>query len=76
MTPPAKPRRRIRLARDLPESQALLADAGIPLSLPDGQADPGLILADAAQAAAAGADFIAAMGKHRHPMRDSDPPRV
>ncbi|MES2184064.1 MAG: catalase [Pseudomonadota bacterium] len=57
-------------------SQALLADAGIPLSLPDGQADPGLILADAAQAAAVGADFIAAMGKHRHPMRDSDPPRV
>jgi catalase len=57
-------------------SQALLADAGIPLSLPDGSADPGLILADAAGIEAAMADFMAAMGQHRHSVRDSDPPRV
>ncbi|MET3493367.1 catalase [Variovorax boronicumulans] len=57
-------------------SQALLAEAGIPMSLPDGSDDPGLILADAAQADAAAVDFIAAVGLHRHPARDTDPPRV
>jgi catalase len=57
-------------------SQALLAEAGIPMSLPDGSADPGLILADAAHADTAASDFIAAAGMHRHPARDSDPPRV
>jgi catalase len=57
-------------------SQALLTEAGIPMSLPDGSADPGLILADAAHADTAAGDFIAAIGLHRHPSRDADPPRV
>jgi catalase len=57
-------------------SQALLTEAGIPMSLPDGSDDPGLILADAAHADTAATDFIAAVGMHRHPARDSDPPRV
>jgi len=57
-------------------SQALLGEAGVPLTLPDGAADTGLILADGADAAAAAADFIAAVGQHRHTARDSDPPRV
>jgi len=57
-------------------SQALLTEAGIPMSLPDGSDDPGLILADAAHAEAATTDFIAAVGMHRHPARDTDPPRV
>jgi catalase len=57
-------------------SQALLAEAGIPMSLPDGSHDPGLILADAAHADDAAIDFIAAVGMHRHLARDSDPPRV
>uniref|UniRef100_UPI000D3693C4 catalase n=1 Tax=unclassified Variovorax TaxID=663243 RepID=UPI000D3693C4 len=57
-------------------SQALLNEAGIPMTLPDGSADPGLLLADAADAKSVAADFIAAVGKHRHTARDSDPPRV
>jgi catalase len=57
-------------------SQALLGEAGIPLTLPDGSEDPGLLLADAADAKAVAPVFIAAVGKHRHPLRDSDPPRV
>jgi catalase len=57
-------------------SQALLGDAGIPLTLPDGSADPGLLLSDASQAKTVAAEFIAAVGQHRHPSRDCDPPRV
>ncbi|QFZ86159.1 catalase [Variovorax paradoxus] len=57
-------------------SQALLTEAGIPLALPDGTPDPGLILADAAHADAAAIDFIASVGQHRHPARESDPPLV
>ena len=57
-------------------AQALLTEAGIPMSLPDGSDDPGLILADAAHADTATVDFIAAVGMHRHPARDTDPPRV
>jgi catalase len=57
-------------------SQALLAEAQIPLTLPDGGADTGLILADAADADAAIADFISAMGMHRHFARESNPPIV
>ncbi len=57
-------------------SQALLTEAGIPMTLPDGSEDPGLILADASDATAAAADFIAAVALPRHAARDSDPPRV
>ena len=57
-------------------SEALLTEAGIPMTLPDGSEDPGLILADAADATAAAADFIAAVALPRHASRDSDPPRV
>jgi catalase len=55
-------------------SQALLAEAQIPLTMPDGSVDPGLILADASAADEAIADFIDAMGKHRHFGRENDPP--
>ena len=57
-------------------SQALLTEAGIPLALPDGTPDPGLILADAAHVDTAAADFIASVAQHRHPARESDPPRL
>jgi catalase len=57
-------------------SEALLAEAQIPLTLPDGAQDPGLILADAAGAEAAIADFIAALGLHRHYGRENDPPKA
>jgi catalase len=40
----------------------------------DGSPDPGLIVAHDADAAADG--FIAAIGKHRHFVRETDPPRV
>ncbi|MDM0033590.1 catalase [Variovorax sp. J22P271] len=55
-------------------SQALLDEAQIPLTLPDGSTDPGLILADAAAADQAVADFIDAMALHRHFGRENDPP--
>ena len=57
-------------------SQALLTEAGIPAMLPDGSPDPGLIMADAADATDAGLAFIAAVGMHRHLARETDPPLV
>jgi catalase len=57
-------------------SSALLAEAQIPMVLPDGSADPGLILADAAGADDAIAAFIAAVGGPRHFGRENDPPRA
>ncbi|WPB58110.1 catalase [Xylophilus sp. GOD-11R] len=57
-------------------AQALLVKADIALTLPGGGADPGLILADAAQAPQAIVDFIGAIARHRHPERETDPPQV
>jgi len=57
-------------------SQALLADAAIPPTLPDGAADPGLILVDGADIDAALIEFMAAVGGPRHSARETDPPRV
>jgi catalase len=57
-------------------SEALLAEAQIPLTMPDGAVDPGLILADAAGADEGIASFITAMGAHRHFGRENDPPKV
>jgi len=57
-------------------SSALLAEAQIPMTLPDGSADPGLILADAAGVDGAVAAFIAAVGGPRHFGRENDPPRA
>ncbi len=56
-------------------AQTVLAACGIPADLPDGKADPGLMTS--ADAADAHADqFIAAVARHRHFERDSDPPRI
>jgi catalase len=55
-------------------SEALLAQAQIPLNLPDGSPDPGLILADSSAVDEAVTDFIDAMAKHRHFGRENDPP--
>jgi catalase len=55
-------------------SEQLLKACGIDRALSNGQPDPGLIVASDASAAADG--FIAAMAKHRHFARESDPPRV
>jgi catalase len=55
-------------------STALLAACGIENALPDGQPDPGLIVAS--DGARATGDFIAAIAKHRHFARENDPPRI
>jgi catalase len=52
----------------------LLEDARLPESLPDGGADPGLL--EATDGARVAKEFIAAVGKHRHFERQTDPPRV
>jgi catalase len=56
-------------------SEALLAEAQIPMTMPDGSPDPGLILADASAAEDAIAHFIDVVGKPRHFGRENDPPR-
>ena len=54
-------------------AQTLLDMAGVPTTTPTGDPDPGLVLADGE----AGLDaFIAAIVRHRHPERETDPPAV
>ena len=55
-------------------SDQLLKACGIDPALPTGQPDPGLILAS--DASTASDDFVAAIAKHRHFARETDPPRV
>ncbi|MES2742075.1 MAG: catalase [Pseudomonadota bacterium] len=56
---------------------ALLVErAGLPPTLPDGEADPGLILCDAAGLDTALPAFTAALARHRVYARETDPPRV
>jgi len=54
----------------------LLARAGIPNTLPSGNPDPGLIVPAAGDAAAIAQAFVAALQKHRHYERETDPPLV
>jgi catalase len=54
----------------------LLEKAGISATLASGEADSGLISAPARGHARQTAAFLAAIGKHRHPARDSDPPII
>lgn len=55
---------------------ALLAQTDRPLTLPDGQPDPGLIPSDVSDLDTHAAEFMAAIATHRHFERDQDPPRV
>jgi catalase len=57
-------------------SAALLDQAGLPTTLPDGQPDAGLIISPSGNAADAAAAFIKGIAQHRHPQRETDPPRV
>ena len=57
-------------------SSALLEGAGVLRTLPDGQDDPGVVVTEAGAPKAAIAAFVDAIARHRHPERDSDPPRV
>jgi len=56
-------------------SSAILERCGVSATLPSGEVDPGMIVASSLTAAAVGR-FIEAVGKHRHPERDSDPPSI
>jgi catalase len=60
----------------LGESAKILARAGIPLTLPSGAADPGLLVEDQNGSPPDAKSFIAAIGRHRHVERDQDPPLV
>ncbi len=57
-------------------STALLDKAGVPVKLPDGSADAGLIIASGGGLAAAAKAFIKGIAMHRHTGRETDPPRV
>jgi catalase len=54
----------------------LVAAAGIPGALPNGEPDPGLIVADPAGLGAALAAFKTAVTRHKIYVRETDPPRV
>jgi catalase len=54
----------------------LLRVAGVPFKLPDGSADPGLILGDGKDPRQALAAFEAALARHRAYARETYPPRV
>ncbi|HMF61059.1 MAG TPA: DJ-1/PfpI family protein, partial [Vicinamibacterales bacterium] len=54
--------------------EQLLRACGVDAALPDGEADPGLIIAS--DPSAGTDDFIAAIARHRHFARETDPPRV
>jgi catalase len=54
----------------------LLKAAGIPDALASGVADPGLVRGDAATAGGAIDAFVAALARHRHFARETDPPIV
>jgi hypothetical protein len=57
-------------------SPKILSKAGIPLILPSGDADPGLLIEGQEGNDANTQSFIAAIGRHRHVERDRDPPLV
>ena len=57
-------------------SSALLEKGGIPTTFPDGKPDTGLIFAHSDNAVEAAKTFIKGISLHRHPLRETDPPRV
>jgi catalase len=60
----------------LGDSSKILTKAGIPPTLPSGDADPGLLIEGQAGIEASSQTFVAAIGRHRHVERDRDPPLV
>jgi catalase len=60
----------------LGEGQDLVENSGVPLTLPAGEPDPGLLLFPDEQIESALEQFIAAIAKHRHFAREIDPPPV
>jgi catalase len=60
----------------LGEASALLRDANVPTKLTSGKPDPGLLEFAAQDIDRAVKGFVAALGKHRHWERQTDPPLV
>jgi catalase len=56
-------------------AKALLDGAGVQRRLGSGEVDPGVLLAGTEGADATHAAFVTAIGKHRHPARETDPPQ-
>ncbi|HEX6945239.1 MAG TPA: catalase, partial [Casimicrobiaceae bacterium] len=56
--------------------RALVENAGVPATLPNGQPDPGLLRFDDGALDDALPAFVAAIAAHRHHARELDPPRV
>jgi len=52
-------------------SRVLIERAGVSTTLANGAADPGIVMGDAAEADHAVANFIGALGRHRHPEREA-----
>jgi len=52
-------------------SKALFERAGVTTALANGETDPGVLAGAAANAQGAVADFITALGRHRHPEREA-----
>ncbi|CAN5157526.1 catalase HPII [soil metagenome] len=57
-------------------ASTVLEQAGIPMKLPNGEPDPGLIVAGAAEAKGALESFMKALAAHRSFARETDPPLV
>jgi catalase len=60
----------------LGSGRQLAAAAGLPATLPNGEPDPGLIVAGPGGLNAALAAFKAALARHKVYVRETDPPRV
>ncbi len=60
----------------LGESRALLESAGAFSKLPNGEDDPGIVLADVEKLDHGIEGFIKAVARHRHPQRETDPPVI
>ncbi|MQA30628.1 MAG: catalase [Luteitalea sp.] len=54
----------------------LLEKANLPRTLPSGEPDPGLLVAESDNGDTSAEEFIAALARHRHFEREADPPRV
>lgn len=52
-------------------SQALLERAGASASLASGEPDPGILIEAAVKVERVAADFIAVLGRHHHPKRET-----
>jgi catalase len=57
-------------------ASGLIEKAGIPLTLPSGKPDTGLVVAASGEAAKTFDAFTRAIAAHRHFARETDPPRV